>query len=61
MLKPTQTTLYCRAVMLKRQRLTRQLLAGQLAPKHNSKEHNPFRLDNDDGFCNATYKVHLDK
>jgi len=27
-----------RAVMLKRQRLTRQLLSGQNAPKHNSEE-----------------------
>ena len=62
--KPLQqqgNLLYCRAVMLKRQRLTRQFLPGQHAPKHNSEEHNLFRLDNNDGFCSATYKVHLDK
>jgi hypothetical protein len=37
------------------------LLPGQHAPKHNSEEHIAFRLDNDDGFCFATCKVHLDK
>jgi len=49
------------AVMLKHQRLTRQFLPGQHASKHNSKEHIPFLLVNDDGFCFATFKVHLDK
>ena len=47
--------------MLKHQRLTRQLHSGQHPPKHNSEEHNPFRLDNNEGFCFATYKVHLDQ
>jgi hypothetical protein len=45
--------------MLKRQRLTRQLLPGQNAPKHNSEESNPSRLDNNDGFCQPLIKFIL--
>jgi hypothetical protein len=42
--------------MLKRQRLTRQLLPGQHAPKHNSEEGNSCRLDNSNGFCSPFIK-----
>ena len=52
---------YPLAVMLKRQQFTRQLLPGQLTPKHNFEEYNSDRLDNTYGFCFATYIVHLDK
>ena len=47
-----ETPLY----LLDRQRLTRQLLPGLQAPKHNSEEGNSCRLDNSNGFCSPFIK-----